>query len=350
MAMYSALYYPHAGITDENIIKTGLLLWDQVEYISPYHGYRPDEQGRDLEAALEMITKPLIPSDEQKRLVHEEVKKLVNSDLPEWFVFIPHNTSLMYRIYPQKMLWETWQLLVESRFVTTSTRQERNNTWESPEDYIMSSSLGLTLMSILADCCAGSQKRMITDEIDSYSALARYITQINDGEYVGLKNLKVAKSQILEPNFDQLITLSLKVVNTDDLDIKRLVELRRREHSQNDTLLSDLRRNYFTKLDTYVKRISEEAKHAGDEKEILRVFELEMEHDLVDLKRELRLQASKSLLTKEFLGAIVAQALSVVEPVYSSLVSVGLLGKTWIDYRDNRRKVLKNHAMSWLYH
>jgi hypothetical protein len=344
--MYSALYYPHAGISDKNIIKTGLLLWDQLEYISPYPGYEPRPQAHDVESALEVISKPYFPSAEERRLVHKEVEKLVHSELPDWFVFIPDNPDLMYGIYPQKMLGETWDLLLDSKFVKRATG---DSDWYSRNDYVMSSSLGLTLMSIMADCYAGTQKRLVTDEVDSYSALTRYITQINDGQYVGLKDLSIAKDQMSENKFEQLITISLRVFDTDSIDIKRLIELRKREVKEKDTLLSEVRRNYYSKLDEYVKQITDEARHEGDRKEILRNFENAMEIDLLDLKRELKLEASKALLSKEVLGAVVAQAFSIIEPISSTLVSVGLLGKTLNEYRASKRKALKNHSMSWLY-
>ncbi len=342
--MYAALYYPHAGITNENIIKTGLLLWDKLEYIVPYSGYRPESQTAEIESALELISKPYIPSDEEKRLVHKEVEKLVNTELPDWFVFIPENPELRYGMYTEKMLWETWELLRNSSLVKRATAEQHN-----PYDYMMSSSLGLTLMSILADCCAGSQKRTVTDEADSYAALTRYITQIDDGQYLALKDLSVSKAKMLEPEYERLVTISLKVFDTSGVDIKRLIQLRKRETTKNDTLLREARHNYFTRLDSYVKQVTEEARHKGDQEEILRNFEIAMESDLLDLKRELRLQATKALLSKEVLGFVVAQAFTVVEPISTSLISIGLLGKTLSEYRANKRKVLKDHAMSWLY-
>jgi hypothetical protein len=344
--MYAALYYPYAGITDEDIIKTGLMLWDKLEYISPYPTYRPKEQTPEVESALEIISKPHLPSYDEKELVHKEVEKLVNTELPEWFVFIPENPELRYGIYPQKILEKTWNLLLQSNFVARATGDTK---WYNRGDYVMSSSLGLTLMSILADCCAGSQKRTIKDEVDSYAALTRYITQINDGQYVGLKDLGISKARMLEPEYERLITITLKVFDTSAVDIRRLTELRAREVTKNDTLLREIRHKYFTKLDDCVRQITEEARHKGDQEEFLRDFESAMEDDLVDLKRELKLQARKSLLSKEVLGAVVAQAFSVVEPISTSLISVGLLAKTLDEYRDNKRKSLKNHAMSWLY-
>ena len=347
--MYTALYYPYAEISNESILKTGLLLWDKLEYICPYRGYPQNPRSYNVGAALELISKPHLPSKEEKRLMHSEVEKLISSELPDWFIFIPENPELGYSIYPQKMFDETWQLLLNSDFVKRATAHSTEDSWYSGNEYIMSSSLGLTLMSILADCCAGSQKRMVTDEVDSYSALTRYIPQIDEGQYLGLKGLKVSKTPFAEPHYEKLITVSLKSLNLDDIDIKQLINLREREAKENDTLLRELRRNYFTNLDSYIKQLTEEARHEGDCAEILRTFEIAAEDDLLDLKRELKLNAKKTLLSKEVLGAIVAQAFSVVEPVSTSLISVGLLGKSLTDYRANKRKVLTDHSMSWLY-
>lgn len=344
--MYTALYYPHTTVKDESLMKTSLLLWDQIECISPFPKYQPQHEDRNMQAASELVAKSHIPSDEEKRQAHEEIEKLVNSDLPGWFVFTPENPHLRYEIYPDKFLDKTWEILENSKFVERS--REKDTTYNI-YDYTMTTSLGLTLMSILAECCAGSQKRMLTDEVDSYGALTRYITQINGGEYKGLQTLKSPCAPSLKADQEKLLTVSFKVINVDELDLSKLIELRRREANSNDTLLRDLRHNYFNKLDTYITQLAKEARHKGDQDEIARTFEQEMESDLNDLKKELKFEARKTLLSKEVFGAIVATALSVVEPISTSIISVGLLGKTLNDYRAGKRKALKNHAMSWLY-
>ena len=40
--MRSALYYPHTSIRSENLIRTSLLLWDQVHVMVPWDDFRPD--------------------------------------------------------------------------------------------------------------------------------------------------------------------------------------------------------------------------------------------------------------------------------------------------------------------
>jgi hypothetical protein len=34
------------------------------------------------------------------------------------------------------------------------------------------------MLSIIADCCAGDTKQLVTDELDSYVALDRYFKQV----------------------------------------------------------------------------------------------------------------------------------------------------------------------------
>ncbi len=60
--MYTALYYPHTKIRMENLMKTSLLLWDQVEYICP-ENFVPDSYDEKVMAeAAELITHQHVPS------------------------------------------------------------------------------------------------------------------------------------------------------------------------------------------------------------------------------------------------------------------------------------------------
>src|SRR5258706_8079981 len=75
--MRSALYYPHTQIRDEGFLKNALLVWDEVHFISPTRHFEFD---RHLDPghreALELICRPLVPSDEEKRHVHNRILKL----------------------------------------------------------------------------------------------------------------------------------------------------------------------------------------------------------------------------------------------------------------------------------
>src|SRR5688572_17530630 len=118
--MYTALYYPHTQIEDESLMKIGLLLWDRIEHIYPNRQHEPFYRDGIMQAAAELVTVPRIPSDEEKQQAHEEIEKLVNSDLPDWFVFTPENPRLRSRIYTDKFLDKTWEILSSSKFVELS--------------------------------------------------------------------------------------------------------------------------------------------------------------------------------------------------------------------------------------
>jgi hypothetical protein len=56
--MLTALYYPHTTISP-GLVKNALFLWDRIEYIAPYDGFRPDYQDPELSEALQSFSVPL---------------------------------------------------------------------------------------------------------------------------------------------------------------------------------------------------------------------------------------------------------------------------------------------------
>lgn len=86
--MYSALYYPHTSIESESLIKTALLLWDQIEYIVPYDGFEPEvEPNGEMAQALELVAKPHCPTVDERKLAHMQISDLVEKGVPEPFKY-----------------------------------------------------------------------------------------------------------------------------------------------------------------------------------------------------------------------------------------------------------------------
>ena len=316
-----------------NLLKTALLLWDKIEYIVPDEYIRARSNDKNVQEALEVISFPHQPTSEEKRLAHNQIVDLVKSGLPKWFMFFPENEKLIYDIYPPKFLQETWEVIREYDVFKPSG-------YDINETHRTNKYFGLTMMSILADCCAGTQKRTVTDEIDSYAALTRYITASHEGEY----------GQISEDH-ERLATISLKVIDAEGIDFERLIDLRRQEVAKNDDFLRSLRHNYLEAIDRYVKRITQEARHDEDRREIERVFEQEMSDDFARLKKRLGYAAKDVLLSKEVAVSALAIAGIFVEPITlpSGLISVGALLKAKNKYSEARKKALGDHAMAWLY-
>jgi hypothetical protein len=208
--MYSALYYPHTSLDKPEFAKTALLLWDKVDYISPFKDFRPRYEDAVMSEAAEMLTVQHVPSEYEKHKAHTEIERLVEAGLPEWFVFDPEDENLPYQIMPDKLLPETWQMLLYSRFVQQKTPSSPGETYyfNDAYHYVMRTSLGLTIMAILADICAGNEQETITDESDNYAALTRFFTAQSAGRYGD-----ISMAGDIAPEAERLVTISLNTLS-----------------------------------------------------------------------------------------------------------------------------------------
>jgi hypothetical protein len=210
----------------------------------------------------------------------------------------------------------------------------------------------LMLMSLLADACAGNTKRKITDRADAYSWLQKYSTAEAGGQYVtGLDASQVA------PAYERLITISLKLLNTDDVPISTLVAMRKREANSNSRNYREFRVKYLNKVDEYVETIVKPGLRESDIIELERQFQKDMEQELSELRSELRLSKTKLVFSKEVGIAVAAVAGTLTAPILgltdlSTLfgsIGVGALIRVNKEYNAAKRKALKSSSMSWLY-
>jgi hypothetical protein len=168
--MHSALYYPHTQTKDESLLKASLFLWDSLEFIVPYDGYMFRGNNREVAEALEVIGKPLLPSEQDKKAAHEEVVDIVTSNIPERLALHLEDDDSRYLIYPEKFDYETWHVLKQFNLA------EQYHHFGEYQDYVLSQGFGLYLMSVLAVVCAGGRKRLVTDKVDAYTALYKSIS------------------------------------------------------------------------------------------------------------------------------------------------------------------------------
>lgn len=346
MSNPSALYYPHTEISNKNLIKNSLLLWDQVEYITPIKGWTHRTlSSKVFDEAIEIIARPLHPTADQKQKVHQRVSALLKKGLPSWFFLDLENkvkNLQKYHIYPEKLLHETWRLLRNANLARLN----------SDSDFHVTPYFGLMLMSLLADSCAGETKRKITDRAEAYSWLQRYSTAELDGEYI----LGFDASQIT-PAYERLVTISIKVLNTDNIPISTLVSMRKREANSNSSDYRNFRRTYLKKVDEYVEKITRPNVQTGDVKELERQFQIDMEDHLKDLGDELSLSKSKLVFSKEVAVATGAISGALATPITGLTdiatvlggIGVGALVKAGKEYKAARKKALRSSPMSWLY-
>jgi hypothetical protein len=217
--MLKALYFPHTDIGNPTILKNALLLWDNIETIVPNDDWvpRPASQGKIFREALDLVVQQRVPTANERLKAHLSLVEMTeNGFLASLVQKSPgHWGPQNYLIYPEKFLKETWSLL----------RRGGMARWvEAERDYSVPSAVGFLMMSILADVCAGTQIRKVTDRTDAYGWLAEMHAKVLDSQYVtGLDASQVA------PAHDRLVSLSLEVLDGRQIPLKKLVEMRKRE-------------------------------------------------------------------------------------------------------------------------
>lgn len=362
--MFSAVYYPHTAIRDENFLKHGLLYWDEIEFVSPFHGY--DVMPRYPQTVIRELakfTKPRVPTQEEKKRAHDQIMALLGDDLPSWLT-IPRQAesddNRRYSMFSKKLLHETWHELERRNLV-------RMEPGHGGDDYVSHSYLGLTMMAILARNCAGTQKHTITDQNDSYFGLLKHLQFLSGDTDSGraavneasrqpyrrwLDTLGMVKEQAEDRARETLVSITLEVIDAKSLSIEDLLKLR----NDKTKFAAELRQNYAKALETHLAPLSEPDITQTDAKALLDDFRRAMQQDLDRLYDELKLNALKTLLSKEVAVAITAPIVgstvliaSGVCSVLAGTIGIGALGKVALDYRSSRNAVFQKHPMAFLY-
>jgi len=350
--MLKALYYPHTEIRSETILKNALLLWDSIETIVPFRGWKPSRVHGDklFREAVDLVVQPRVPTARERSAADAQLRWLIQTGfLPSVRIAIEEQRRVdrdfttEYLIDPQKLLKKTWEALLEDRIVR----------WIAMAgDYGASPPVGFLLMSVLADVCAGTQIRKVTDWTAAYNWLGEMYAKSLKSQYItGLDPYQVA------PSHDRLVTLSLQVLDGRTIPLKKLVQMRKREAKSGGSDYGAMRRRYLETLDACLKRIGQEAKSEADVYEIQRQFKNDLKQDVADLRVELGIAGNKALFSKEVGLSILLLAGSLASPIAgltTLATTVGATGiipllKTRVDYRSARRDALKKHAMSWLF-
>ena len=208
-------------------------------------------------------------------------------------------------------------------------------------DWYFEDAVGLTVMSILADVCAGSTKRTITNADVAHSALLRSISGLHDG--------LDSPTDAPEP---KLVNIAVDIIDPNSLSLSTLVDFRRRETASSEGRhIKRLRRNFSEKIDEYATRSIVMISEGQSEQEISEQFERDMRDDLSDLKEALRMNRNDFFVSTPFILAVGAAATSLIPAVgiaAKTATAVSLLG-TSKKYLRGRRQAFENHAMAWLY-
>jgi hypothetical protein len=218
--MQKALYYPHSTLNDRALMKSSLLLWDQVEYIAPNREYKPRYDDSELAEAGELLMRPYIPSDEDRKSVSQAVQSMLDKAPQQWLLegrSTRTADSDLYHLYRDKLSDDLIRELARRNLGIFPS--------DDPHDFSTHTSLGLILMGVLARRCAGTQKDMITDRMAQYEAVAKYVMFQADGTWLEPESA-IKKRQEIET---VLVTTSLKVIDPRGIGFKEILDLRKRE-------------------------------------------------------------------------------------------------------------------------
>jgi len=328
----SAIYYPHTGIRTIELLKSGLLFWDQVEYIAPYEGFQPQppwgyvEDERTIREGMELLLVPHIPSREEQLQAHKTIVRFADSDLAERL-----RGDDGYLIFPEKFSDETWKALKKAKLAHVDLNDPHG-------DYAMPPVVGLIMMSVLADACAGTLKRTITDQSAAYATVRESIVR------------NTLSSQGADKARETLVDVTLKLADLKSLSLKKLVELRKREQRTNGYSLTQLRHAFVARVDEAAKRMAALSQES-DRREVQRQFESDTGKDFQAIRGELGELGWKALFSREMVVGILSAAgiSTAAGPLGPVIMAVGGLLGLGVAYRRERRAALAAHAMSWLH-
>lgn len=344
------LYYPHVDVSDTRMLKNALLLWDGLETIVPARfAAELEEQrrplSRELREAQELVLIPRVPTDHERRHAESALLALVDSGTlvkmlsasPPGFARAP------YRIFESKFLQSTWWRLLDAGL---SRRSDQDRRSEVP------AALGFLMMSLLADACAGTQIRKVTDNLAAYSWLAE-----THASALGAQMIRGFDASQVAPAYDRLVTISLRLVGAERVPLKSLVRLRKREIKDGSRDYAAMRRRFAEAVQRQIERITTEVRSPADLREVERLFQQELRDDLASLKTELRLESVRGLLSRDVATSVLIGAgtfASSIPQLTGLPEQLGLIGvipllKAAADLRGTRRAVFRRHIGSWLY-
>jgi hypothetical protein len=336
--MLAALYYPHTRIKSKSLLKTSLLLWDRLEFIIPDLNYHVQYDDKEMADAVELIGTYRCPDEREKREVHERVEEFATRELPPAFYYHGNQENQPeYAIYAHKFSDDTWRALEQLQLA------------KPPEGYArhrLAEATGLTMMSLLAECCAGTTRTLVTDRGVAYANLI---------------NLTAEGTTPTEGDYDVVVPITLSLVNTATVPLNSLIEFRKREAKSKSRDLRDLRHRYVKRIEDHVDRIRSEAK-PSDRKELQRLFEEEMKSDLAVLKNELGTAKTIALTAQDVIvgvmttGAFAASALfgaplnvAGAWTVGGAAVTLGGMVRAKSELAARRKEIMRKHPMAYMY-
>jgi hypothetical protein len=321
------------------LLKTSLLLWEQLEFIVPWDGYKPEYLDKEFAEAIELIGVHRSPTEEEKRDIHVKLEDFATRKLPESLYYHQAQRSqfIDYEVYPQKLLPDTWMMLRAAQLTSNPLANA---------DYPTTEAAGLSILSMLADTCAGETRARITDRGLAYATIT---------------NLLVDEPKPTEVDYESVVPLTLKTGDLSEVSLRKLIDFRKRETGTNGDDFRAMRHQYLERVEKHVKAVGA-AKTAGDRAELQRCFEADMNADSKSLLRELGSARTDFVFSKDIVVSVLTGiavyadlALGMHLAIPTALtfaglpVAVGGVLGTMNRYGNARRATMQKHPMAYVY-
>jgi hypothetical protein len=344
LSMETALYFPHATIEDPFLLKSALLLWDELEYISPGKWLQPETNDRNLLEAIELVGRPIFPNETVQDAVHDHVVKFFRNGVPE--KYLPRPEGRMYHIYADKFAPKTWEFLCQLEVIDGRFTPIRKGSRHY--DHRVGERLGVLLMAILVDEYAGRTARKVTDASFAQVTHAAVVARESGGQFGNL-----------QPEHGTcIVKLLTPVLPLEDVSMSDLIRLRKNESA----FLRSLRANYRAAVDEYIEAVGNDDNKQRDFIRIVDAFRRKMADDLIELDRVLGRRDKQTLLkTGGVLGGGIGAAYAtyclsqdVLAALAAGAAAIGvpkvfeLLG-SMPEAREKREKFLSDNRAAWLY-
>ncbi len=323
-------------------MKSALLLWDQVEFITPYDAYPISysefgyntEDKKTLEHAHRLIHLEHVPSAKEKNQAHERIIALATTpNLPKWF--LKHEDHVGgFVIHFGKLFHQTWEDL-ERLGIAAIDRHDG--------DGILPRPFGRAIMTILAQCCAGNDTQLVTD-----SAVATEdVLQTTEIEERKRNELQFEAEEKYFSSID-----ALNIIDVDRFTLPQMIKFRERELREKAPYHRVFRQNYWAKLDQAAQQYST-AKNEAERKRVRKRFQSDLNGEFEFLKEELGLNKAETLFTVDTATLVTLGMAAATGPL--GLVAAGtaaarsLLGKVTGWQSKRSAAMQKRSAASYMY-
>ena len=330
MAMRSAIHYPDTHLQSPQAMASAMLLWDKLRVIVPFDGYRIEYDNYEMAEAWELIGKPLVPDDENKRQAHKSIETMLVAGVPRQIQYREDlQLDQAYEIWPQKLNYETWELLKQSRMTSGPLANG---------DYPFDHEAGITIMSKLADACAGTTFARVTDKMLAYGLIGDRDEPV------------LAQSHV--------VPLTLELIDANAISLEKLIDFRRREAKERrGGDYAALRHAYADAVQSHVARLRD-VQSMNHRDQLNGEFQDEMARYLNELKRAIGLAKTEMVLNPVVVSAVVGAggflaagplgglAGLAIGPALQGLADMFTAG---IGFSEKQRKAMDKNPMAYMY-